>query len=94
MGIVQWVIQRIQSEPNTLSELVRQFMYLLLGFEIIRWTDAQQGLVLAFVSGLLTFLVRGRVVPMATIEQAGGLSVQQIKADAATNVAAKETLAG
>ena len=92
--MVHWVIARIQSEPNTLSELVRQFMYLLLGFEIIRWTDAQQGLVLAFVSGLLTFLVRGRVVPMATIEQAGGLSVQQIKADAATNIAAKETLAG
>jgi len=92
--MVQWVVARIQSEPNTLSELVRQFMYLLLGFEIIRWTDAQQGLVLAFVSGLLTFLVRGRVVPMATIEQAGGLSVQQIKADAATNVASAKALEG
>lgn len=87
--MVQWLAQRIQSEPNTLSELVRQFMYLLLGFQIIQWTDAQQGLVLAFVSGLLTFLVRGRVVPMATIDQAGGLSTQQIKANAATNVAAK-----
>jgi len=84
-----WFWDKIQSEPNTLSELVRQFMYLLLGFEIIRWTDAQQGLVLAFISGLLTFIVRRRVMPTATIEQAGQ-SVNQIKRDAAQGAMQQE----
>jgi len=84
-----WLWDKVQSEPNTLSELVRQFMYLLLGFEIIKWTDAQQGLVLAFVSGLLTFIVRRRVIPTTTIEQAGQ-SVSQIKRDAAQGEMQKE----
>lgn len=86
---MQWLWEKIQAEPNALSELVRQFVYLLLGFELLRWTDPQIALVLAFVSGLLTFLTRRVVLPTSTITQAGH-SVNQIKADAAATAVQQE----
>ena len=86
---MQWLWEKVQSEPNTLSELVRQAMYLMLGFEFIKWTDAQQGLVLGFVSALLTFIVRRSVMPTVTIQQAGQ-SVSQIRRDAAQGEMQKE----
>ena len=88
---MQWLWDKIQSEPNALSELVRQFLYLLIGFQLIQWTEAQQGLVLAFVSGFLTFIVRGRVIPASTIVQAGQ-SVSQIKLDAAAGAVVQENI--
>lgn len=87
---MSWLWNKMQSEPNALAELVRLFIYMLLGFELLRWTDPQIALVLSFVSGLLTFLTRQRVIPTATILQAGH-TPEAIKATAAVNVAAATT---
>ena len=38
---------------GAIAELVRQTMFLLLAFEIVKWTDPQQAIVLSFTSAAL-----------------------------------------
>ena len=47
----------LNQEPAAVSgavaELIRQGMFLLLAFEVVRWTDTQQAMVLSFTSAAL-----------------------------------------
>ncbi len=80
------MIPQFSNQPNAYTELARQSMYLLIGFQIVHWTPEQQALVLSTVSALLAVIVWKTVMPVQTIEQAGH-TVMQIKTDARVNVA-------
>lgn len=80
-----------RAEPAVWAEVIRQVIYLLLIFEVIHWTSAQETAVIAFVSVLLTALTRQSSMPTITVHEAG-TTPQQLKNDAAINRAAIEDL--
>lgn len=66
------MLNKIKAEPvafaGLLTALVTAIIALLIGFEIVAWTEVQVGLILAVWSALIaivTFLVRANVTPVA-----------------------------
>jgi hypothetical protein len=65
-------MSRIKAEPvafaGLLTALVTAIIALLIGFEIVNWTEVQVGLILGVwsaVMAIVTFLVRGQVTPIS-----------------------------
>jgi hypothetical protein len=65
----------IRSNTQGITEAARQVLYMLLGFEVLRnmkgepWTDAQTGLVLAALSGILALIAAKTNVSAPKVEE-------------------------
>ena len=65
----------IRNNSHGITEAVRQVIYMLLGFEILKnqrgepWTDAQTGLVLAATSAILSIIASKSTVSAVKVDQ-------------------------
>lgn len=69
--MVDW----IRNNSHGITEAVRQVIYMLLGFEVLKnqrgepWTDAQTGLVLAATSAILSMVAAKTTVAAIKVDQ-------------------------
>ena len=69
------MIDWIRTNSHGITEAVRQVIYLGLGFEFLKnqkgepWTDAQTGLVLAALSGILSLIASKTTVAAIKVDQ-------------------------
>jgi hypothetical protein len=65
----------IRTNAHGITEAVRQVIYMLLGFEVLKnqrgepWTDAQTGLVLAATSAILSLIASKSTVAAYKVDQ-------------------------
>lgn len=62
------VIEFIRTRNIELGELIRQLVYLLVGFNYVNWDDTQQMLVFAVVSGALALFMTKQNVPSNKVD--------------------------
>jgi hypothetical protein len=68
-----------KAEPAAIAEVIRQFVFALVVFGLVNWTETQQAALLSVVSVVLTLFVRQNVTSQATLEEAG-VTQQQVAA--------------
>ena len=59
----------LDKEPVAIADVVRQGFAFLLVFGVIKWSPAQIGGCIVFLSGLLTLFVRAKSTPTANLEE-------------------------
>lgn len=79
---------KFSDQPVAYQELAKSVIYLLVGFTIVHWSDAQIVLVLAVVSGVLGIIVWSNVTPNTHVQTKIDDALAMQKADITTFLAA------
>lgn len=64
MQIIDW----LRSHSLSVTEFLRQCMYVALAFEMLNWNDQQQAVVLAAISGFFSLMVSKQTVSARNVD--------------------------